>query len=147
MEKMKFDNEILLLEVARLISGGHSVTILVRGNSMSPFLADRRDRVTLGSFAPDDLQPGVTVLARESGGRIVLHRIIARSGDRLILQGDGNLRQTEETAPELVMGMVTAVVRKGKVYAADGRVWRMYSRWWVRLAPWRRYLLAIYRRL
>lgn len=104
MEKKKFDNEILLPEVARLISGGHSVTIPVRGNSMGPFLADRRDRVTLGGFVPDDLQPGVTVLARETGGRIVLHRIIARSGDRLILQGDGNLRQTEETAPGIGNG-------------------------------------------
>lgn len=41
-------NEVLLPEVARLISEGHTVTLTVRGNSMNPFLVDRRDRIVLG---------------------------------------------------------------------------------------------------
>ena len=41
-------NEVLLPEVARLISEGHTVTLTVRGNSMNPFLVDRRDRIILG---------------------------------------------------------------------------------------------------
>ena len=45
--KKSIPNEILLPEVARLIKEGHTVTITVRGNSMNPFLVDRRDRVTL----------------------------------------------------------------------------------------------------
>ena len=57
-------NEVLLPEVARLISEGHTVTLTVRGNSMNPFLVDRRDRIILGPFTDDDLQPGVAVLAR-----------------------------------------------------------------------------------
>ena len=48
--KKSIPNEILLPEVARLIKEGHTVTITVRGNSMNPFLVDRRDRVTLGDF-------------------------------------------------------------------------------------------------
>ena len=43
-------NEVLLPEVARLISEGHTVTLTVRGNSMNPFLVDRRDRLVLGPF-------------------------------------------------------------------------------------------------
>ena len=58
-------NEVLLPEVARLISEGHTVTLTVRGNSMNPFLVDRRDRIILGPFTDDDLQPGVAVLARD----------------------------------------------------------------------------------
>ena len=91
--KKSIPNEILLPEVARLIKEGHTVTITVRGNSMNPFLVDRRDRVTLGDFTTEQLQPGVTVLARDLTERIVFHRIIRRNGDILILQGDGK-RQT-----------------------------------------------------
>ena len=92
--KKSIPNEILLPEVARLIKEGHTVTITVRGNSMNPFLVDRRDRVTLGDFTTEQLQPGVAVLARDLTERIVFHRIIRRNGNILILQGDGNLAQT-----------------------------------------------------
>lgn len=140
-------NEILLPEVARLIREGHTVTITVRGNSMNPFLVDRRDRVTLGSFTADDLQPGAAILARDLTGRIIFHRIIRRNGDTLTLQGDGNLAQTEEANTGQVMGLMTEAIRKEKRYAADSRTWRAYTFWWMRLKPVRRWLLALFRRL
>ena len=114
--KKSIPNEILLPEVARLIKEGHTVTITVRGNSMNPFLVDRRDRVTLGDFTTEQLQPGVTVLARDLTERIVFHRIIRRNGDILILQ-------------------------------ADSKVWKLYSYWWMKLNPARRWLLALFRRI
>ena len=140
-------NEILLPEVARLIAEGRTVTITVRGNSMNPFLIDRRDRVTLGGFTPDDLRPGAVVLARDTTGRIVFHRIIRRNGDALLLQGDGNLAQTEETSIARVMGLMTEAIRKEKHYPAHGITWQRYSRWWLRLKPLRRWLLAAFRRI
>lgn len=140
-------NDILLPEVAQLIETGHSVTITVRGNSMNPFLTDRRDRVTLGSFAPDDLQPGVAVLARDTTGRFVFHRIISRNNETLILQGDGNVAQTEETSVDQVLGIMTEAIRKEKPYPANGKVWKRYSYWWLKVKPLRRYLLAVYRRI
>lgn len=140
-------NEIFLPEVARLIAEGRTVTITVRGNSMNPFLVDRRDRVTLAGFTPDDLRPGAVVLARDTTGRIVFHRIIRRNGDALILQGDGNFAQTEETSTDQVMGLMTEAIRKEKHYPADGTTWQRYSRWWLRLKPLRRWLLAAFRRI
>ena len=119
--KKSIPNEILLPEVARLIKEGHTVTITVRGNSMNPFLVDRRDRVTLGDFTTEQLQPGVAVLARDLTERIVFHRIIRRNGNILILQGDGNLAQTEETDIGRVMGVMTEAMRKDKRYTADGK--------------------------
>lgn len=144
--KKNVPNEILLPEVARLIVEGRTVTIIVRGNSMNPFLVDRRDRITLGNFTPDDLQPGASILARDLTGRIVFHRIIRRNGRTLTLQGDGNLTQTEETSIHRVMGLMTAAIRKGKEYPADGKVWKRYSYWWLKLTPARRWLLAVFRR-
>lgn len=145
--KKSIPNEILLPEVARLIEAGHTVTITVRGNSMNPFLVDRRDRIILGGFTPNDLQPGVAVLARDTTGRIVFHRIIRRNGESLTLQGDGNLTQTEETSVAQVMGLMREAIRKEKHYSANGKTWKRYSYWWIILKPVRRWLLAIFRRL
>lgn len=140
-------NEVLLPEVARLISEGHTVTLTVRGNSMNPFLVDRRDSIVLGPFAEADLQPGIAVLARESTGRIVFHRIISRRGSVLTLQGDGNLRATEQADTADVMGIMLSAIRKGKEYPCSGRTWQRYSYWWMKLTPVRRWLLAVFRRI
>lgn len=145
--KKSIPNEILLPEVARLIKEGHTVTITVRGNSMNPFLVNGRDRITLGDFTSDDLQPGICVLARDTTGRIIFHRIIRRNGDALTLQGDGNLAQTEETTVPLVMGIMTEAIRKEKRFSADSQTWKRYSRWWIKITPLRRWLLAIFRRI
>lgn len=140
-------NEVLLPEVARLISEGHTVTLTVRGNSMNPFLVDRRDSIVLGPFAEADLQPGIAVLARESTGRIVFHRIISRRGSVLTLQGDGNLRATEQADTADVMGIMLSAIRKGKEYPCSGQTWQRYSYWWMKLTPARRWLLAVFRRI
>ena len=145
--KKLIPNEVLLPEVARLISEGHTVTLTVRGNSMNPFLVDRRDSIVLGSFAEADLQPGNAVLARESTGRIVFHRIISRRGSVLTLQGDGNLRATEQADTADVMGIMLSAIRKDKEYPCSGRTWQRYSYWWMKLTPVRRWLLAVFRRI
>ena len=54
VQKMKIhhiDTEQYLISITRLIAEGRQVTIPVRGNSMSPFLADGRDSVLLGPAA------------------------------------------------------------------------------------------------
>lgn len=140
-------NDILLPEVARLVAHGRSVTLQVKGNSMNPFIVHGRDQVVLSSFDGSDLRPGAVVLARDTQGRFVLHRIVARRGDHLLLRGDGNLHQTETTTVSQVLALMTAVRRKGVVYPVTSRTWRLYSWWWLRLSPLRRWLLALFRRL
>lgn len=146
-QKRIIPNEVLLPEVARLISEGHTVTLIIRGNSMNPFLVDRRDRIVVGPFTETDLQRGAVVLARESLGRIVFHRIIHRNGQELTLLGDGNLKATEQANVADVMGIMIAAIHKDKEYPCSGRTWQRYSFWWMKLMPIRRWLLAIFRRI
>ena len=73
----------------------------------------------------------LTVLVREDkNGYIVLHRIIARQADRLVLQGDGNAGSAEYAYVKDVLGMAVVFIRKGRSYPASGMVWRMYSSGW-----------------
>lgn len=131
MMKQYFDNDILLSEVAGLLCEGKTVTIPVRGNSMRPFLADGRDSVVLQRGEADRLKRGDVVLATVRGGQTwVLHRIVARRGNRLTLQGDNN-RETEAADVKDVAGVAIAMVRKGVAYPVDGWQWRLYSRGWM----------------
>ena len=140
-------NDILLPEMGKLIKEGHTVTLTVKGVSMSPFIVHLRDQVVLGPFDADALKRGDVVLARERSGQFVLHRIIGREGDRLTLMGDGNVRGRELCDVSDVLGLAYSIIRKGCSISTSSLLWRIYSCIWMTLSPLRRWLLAIWRRL
>lgn len=140
-------NEILLEEVDRLIRQGKRVVLTVRGNSMNPFLRDRKDQIVLRPFQDRELQCGKAVLVRTTTGNIVFHRIVKRTGNRLVLMGDGNIQATEEATTEHVIGLLQTVVRNGKKYEADRLVWQLYSFCWTRTRYLRRWILPVLRKL
>lgn len=138
MDKRVLPNEVLLEEAGKLLDEGRDVTFTPLGSSMLPFIRGGKDSVTLRKMP--SAQVGDIVLVRLSG-RYVLHRIIALEGEKVTLMGDGNLVGTENCRLPDIMGTVTAI-QKGKrsVTPGKGRFWRV-------LKPFRRYILAIYRRL
>ena len=139
MDKRVLPNEVLLEEAGKLLDEGRDVTFTPLGSSMLPFIHGGKDSVTLRKMP--SAQVGDIVLVRLPG-RYVLHRIIALEGEKVTLMGDGNLVGTENCTRGDIMGTVTAI-QKGKnrtVKPGNGRFWRT-------LKPFRRYILAIYRRL
>ena len=134
-------NDIFLPQVVALLQEKHTVTLPLRGRSMRPFLEDGRDKALLAAITE---QPSVgdAVLAEISKGHFVLHRIIAIDGDRVTLRGDGNLSD-EHCRIEDIRAKAIGFYRKGrnKLDSTDSRKWRIYSWWWTRLFPLRRYLL------
>lgn len=149
MKTIEIPNDILIPKVKEVIDRGATATLRVKGYSMRIFLDNERDLVTLAPPHRESLCPGDVVLAEDRPSHYVLHRIIARHGDTLTLMGDGNVRGTETCTINDVIGIVTHFYRKGRTKpdTADGWKWRTYSRIWLALKPFRRYILAIYRRL
>lgn len=139
MEKRVLPNEILLSSAGELLDEGRDVTLLVKGDSMLPFLHSERDSVRLHKM--ESVGVGDIVLARIAKGHYVMHRVLQTDGDSITLMGDGNLRGTESCTKQDILGTVVAIIRPdGKETAPnDGRLWKQ-------LLPARRYLLAIYRR-
>ena len=135
-------NEVFLPQVVALLKEGHTATLPLRGRSMRPFLEDGRDKALLQIV--DDFQVGDAVLAEISKGHFVLHRIIRIEGQNVTLRGDGNLSD-EHCRLEDIRAKAIGFYRKGhsKLDATDGRKWRIYSWWWTRLYPIRRYLLFL----
>lgn len=140
MKKMVIPNEILLGEVSDMLANGMEVIIMTKGNSMLPFIRGDRDSVRLRKM--DTLAIGDIVLAEIAKGRYVLHRVLEMDGDRITLMGDGNLYGTEKCLTTDIKGTVTAIITPdgSEKKITSGRIWR-------KLKPFRRIILAIYRRL
>lgn len=142
----KFSNAEFIPEIVKLLDEGHTVTLLLRGFSMRPFLEDGRDKALL--VKAKSLSVGLPVLAEVEERRYVLHRIVKICGDEVTLRGDGNLG-VEHCRVQDVKGEAIGFYRKGRTTLdkTNGMKWIVYSFLWTRLLPLRRYLLAIYRRI
>lgn len=144
----RVNNHLFMQEITRLFreQGKKSVTFVVRGFSMRPFLEDGRDKVILAP--PREPEIGDVVLAEVREQIYALHRVIKIENGTYTMRGDGNpLRMTEEFTYEKIIGVADGFVRKGKTVNTDSRKWRWYSATWNALKPLRRILLAIYRRI
>ena len=143
----RVNNHLFMQEIKRMFNeqGKRSVTFVVRGFSMRPFLEDGRDKVILAP--PRRPEIGDVVLAEIRKETYALHRVIKIKDGTFTMRGDGNpLRMTETFTYDDIVGIADGFVRKGKIISTDSSKWRRYSATWNILKPLRRILLAIYRR-
>lgn len=143
----RVNNHLFMQEITRAFSSGKkSVTFVVRGFSMRPFLEDGRDKVIL--VPPREPKIGDVVLAEVREQIYALHRVIKIENGVYTMRGDGNpLQMTEQFTLDKIIGLADGFIRKGKIVGTDSRKWRLYSATWNALKPFRRILLAIYRRI
>ena len=140
---MKIANDILIPELARLLTEGKEVRFTPSGVSMRPYIEGDRDSVILAPLkrAPrigDILLAEVETLCGRK--TYVLHRLIRIEGETLVLQGDGNLGGEERCQIADLIGLVVRIENpKGRRKPLTrGRLW-----YW--LKPVRKWLLKIYR--
>ena len=148
IKQKRVNNHLFMQDITRMFrqEGKKSVTFIVRGFSMRPFLEDGRDKVILSP--PREPKIGDVVLAEISEKRYALHRVIKVENGIYTMRGDGNpLRMTEQFTQDKIIGLADGFIRKGKFVSTDSRQWRCYSAVWNILKPLRRILLAIYRRI
>ena len=144
----RVNNHLFMQEIRRMFNeeGKKSVTFIVRGFSMRPFLENGRDKVIL--VPPRKPKTGDVVLAEIMEKRYALHRVIAIKDGVYTMQGDGNPKRMKERFTEKkIIGIADAFVRKGKYISVRSFKWRAYSFIWKMAKPFRRVLLAIYRRV
>ena len=139
------DDAIILSEAIRMVNEGIAVTFPVNGRSMLPFIVGGRDSVVL--VKNRQLKVGEIVLAKTDRGQVI-HRVVALDGEHVTLMGDGNLVGREYCEVSQVEAFVSHVVRGNrKTISVDGVGWKFFSKIWFLMLPFRRYLLAFYRRL
>ena len=138
-------NDLFFAWAEAELASGRSVRFRLKGVSMTPLIRDGRDEVIVYPCTPHELIPMDVVLFRYQD-RYLLHRIIGRDGDNLLLQGDGSLVVQERCCVADVVGKVHVVVRpSGREVSVESWRWRLSSMLWRNLGPFRRILLRILR--
>ena len=122
---MEVENHIFFAAVEERLREGGPVTIVLRGTSMQPTLADG-DKVTLAPLEADP-QVGDVVLFRY-GGQHLLHRVIAIDGDNYTMQGDNCFGTESAPRCDLVARLVAAHNRDGRALTVGDPRWERRSR-------------------
>lgn len=140
-------NDCFFIWVEQEIAEGRSVRFRLKGNSMFPLLRNEKDEVVLHPCTPDELRPMDVILFRYHG-RHILHRILRREGDRLLIQGDGVFTSFEQCTVTDVVGIVRQVCRpSGRIVSVKSRRWRWSSRLWRMTGFMRGFLIRVLHRL
>lgn len=139
MTEIILPDDVMMESFVALLDEGREVRFTPKGVSMRPFIEGGRDSVVLRKNSA--VTVGDIVLAKLENGSYVLHRVIKKSSERLTLMGDGNLSGTESALARDVLGTVTGIVKpNGKcVKPKKGRLW-------LKMLPFRKRLLWIYRK-
>lgn len=144
IEKKVYANELFFPEVAKMLSEGTNVTLRVQGTSMLPFIHGNDDRILLEKV--DEVGLGDILLCRIKD-HYVIHRLIDRKDDRLLLMGDGNCYGKETCTLKDVAGKVMLIIRPdGSKVDCNSKSERQKAKLWYRFLFIRRYLLWIYKK-
>lgn len=145
---MKIANDILIPELARLVSEQKEVRFTPSGVSMRPFIEGDRDSVVLAAITHNpkrgDILLAKVQVAATNASTYVLHRLIRveqnEQQTRYILQGDGNLCGEEICSREQIIARVI------RIECPNGHRKPLTRGFlWHKLFPVRKWLLKIYR--
>lgn len=142
----EYPNSEIFKYVAEEIAEGKTVQLRVKGTSMLPFLRDG-DFAILVPFDQAGLKVGDVVLFTYRK-KVLLHRIIRRKGDNLVLKGDGIRKAKETITTQHVIALMKQIIRKnGKKIKCNTLSWYFLFYVWHYLRFFQRYLLILHNML
>ena len=97
---------------SQFLRRGGRLRIKARGGSMIPFIWDG-DLVLVSPADGSDILVGDVICYGTAPRRLLLHRVIRRDGEGLVVKGDA-LAFTELVSPGQVLGKVVAIERRGR---------------------------------
>lgn len=140
------DTRAYVSMLRELVEDGNEVSMLIAGNSMSPFLIHQRDTICFKK--PDrELRAGDMVFYQRFGGQYVMHRIWKVRKDGYYIVGDA---QTEIEGPvrrQQIFAVITKVQRKGRWIEPGDFWWEFFARIWIRMIPFRPVIIKTYARI
>lgn len=126
-----------------LTEQGKEVSLLISGNSMSPFLIHQRDYIYFKK--PDrKLKKGDMVFYQRDSGQYVMHRIWKVKPEGYYIVGDAQIEIEGPVREDQIFARITKVQRKGKWIEPGDFWWEFFEHVWIRMVPVRRKMMAIY---
>ncbi len=140
MENITFSAAQFTATTENLLKSGGVIPLTVTGNSMNPFLIDKKDVVWLRAHSYSDLKRGKVLFFKTTDGNLVLHRVRRiLPNDFILMNGDAQL-QCEKIKSEQVIAVATHVQRNSKKH-----ILRKHTFWHI-LYPLRPIILKLWRK-
>lgn len=129
-----------------LVQEGKSVSIIVAGNSMSPFLIHRRDRVFFEQPGRP-LKKGDIVFYQRENGRYIMHRICRVAVEGYYIVGDAQVEIEGPVHEDQIFALITKCERKGKMVTSGSFWWEFFEKVWIRMIPLRPLIRGCYEKV
>lgn len=139
----KVDTNEYISVLRELTEEGKEVSLLIAGNSMSPFLIHERDYICFKK--PDrELRKGDMVFYQRKTGQFVMHRICKVKKDGLYIVGDAQIEIEGPVGQEQIFAIVTKVKRKNRWIEPGDFWWEFFEHVWINIIPIRRVIIRVY---
>ena len=110
------------------------------GVSMMPLLRQRRDIIEIKKKEPGRCKKYDVVLYKR-GEKYILHRILRVLPDGYLIAGDHNTFVETDVTDDMILGVMTRVIRNGRSITVDNPFYRLYVHLWCDCYPLRMFLL------
>ena len=104
------------------------------GLSMYPLLRQRRDIIEIRPRPAGRCRKYDVVLYRR-GGKYILHRVLKVLPEGYLIAGDHNTFLERDVRDDMILGVMTRVLRDGRTIRPEDWPYRLYVLLWC--APWR----------
>ena len=122
------------------IESGGTVQLPITGTSMLPLLVWGRDTVEIVKC--ENAKKYDIIFYRRDNGHFVLHRIIGINEKGYILCGDNQTVKEYGINDRHIIAIVSSITRNGKKFDVTRLSYKIYSRLWTMVRPFRRYILV-----
>lgn len=110
------------------------------GFSMMPLLRQKRDIIEIQKNSTGRCKKYDAVLYKR-GDRYILHRILKVLPDTYVIAGDHNTFLDPPVTDDMILGVMTRVIRDGKSITPDNFWYKVYVHLWCDFYPIRVFLL------
>lgn len=100
------------------------------GDSMWPLLHEGRDLMIIDKKPEGRMKKYDAILYKRPCGKYIMHRILKVRKDDYVLCGDNRWLREFGVKDEWILGVLTAVVRKGKRVSVTSWKYRLYVHIW-----------------
>ena len=100
------------------------------GTSMMPLLRQRRDLIEIRAKAKGTRCRKYDAVLYKRGDKYILHRILKVRPNDYVIVGDHCIRREYGITDDMILGVMTRVVRDGKTITPDNKLYRLYVHLW-----------------
>ncbi len=110
------------------------------GESMLPLLHQHRDIIEIRKKGPGRCRKYDAVLYKR-GEKYILHRVLKVLPQGYLIAGDNNTFVERDVTDDMILGVMTRVIRNGRSIMPDNLTYRIYVHLWCDAYPVRMFLL------